>query len=65
MNCAKRRVSFRSTESQIRFEYFLAKELGRSHAELMHSLSAREMLWWQAYYELEAEEQDAAMNEVS
>jgi hypothetical protein len=30
----------------------------------MHSLSARELLWWQAYYELEAEETEAAMNEI-
>lgn len=65
MNCAKRKRNFKTQNSQTRFEYFLARELGRSHAELMHSLSAREMLWWQAYYAIEAEEQDAAMNEVN
>ena len=27
-----------------------------THAQLMHTLSAREMQWWYALYELEGEE---------
>jgi hypothetical protein len=29
-----------------------------THAQLMYSLSGRELTWWTALYELEAEEQE-------
>ena len=38
----------------------IARNLGRSHAELLASLSARELTWQKALYIVEAEERQEA-----
>lgn len=37
-------------------EYQLARELSRTHAELMDSMSALELMRWKALHEVEREE---------
>lgn len=46
--------------SQTRFEYTLARDLKKTHAEMMHSMSEKELQNWGLLYEVEAEEQQKA-----
>lgn len=34
----------------------IARDLGRTHAELLHDTSGRELTWWKALYMVEADE---------
>ncbi len=48
----------------LRFEYELAQELGRTHAELARSMSHEEFLYWLALAKLRAEEAERARRRV-
>lgn len=60
-----RRPPFRDKTRSERFEFVLARDLGKTHAELMHGTSARELVWWAALYKLEAEERERQQREMA
>jgi hypothetical protein len=41
----------------VRFQYSLARELGKTRAELVRSMSTSEFIGWIAYFKLEQEDQ--------
>jgi hypothetical protein len=43
-----------------RFEFFLARELGMTHGELLVRMTGHEFASWIAYYKLEADEREKA-----
>lgn len=42
----------------------IARALSRSHQELLHAVSARELTWWKALYGVEADEQRHEMEKA-
>jgi len=48
------------TDSTLRFEYHLARELGMTHTHLVHSMSGDEFAHWVAFYNIEARERAKA-----
>ncbi len=44
----------------MRFLYVLARDLGRTVGELMATMSAEELTYWRALYNLEAKERSGA-----
>jgi hypothetical protein len=56
-------MSFRNQSSQTRFEFVLARDLGKTRAEMMANMSEPEIILWRVFYEVEAEEADRAAKE--
>jgi hypothetical protein len=54
----RRLPPFRDPKRPERFEFGLARELKKTHAELMSGTSAKELVWWRALYALENEERE-------
>lgn len=48
----------------IRFQYSLARELGRTREELVRSMSMREFIDWLAFFTLEQEDRKRAMQDA-
>lgn len=48
------------TDSMLRFQYFLALQLGMTRGELIRRMSAHEFAGWQAYYRRQHREQEEA-----
>ena len=45
----------------LRFEFFLATELGKTVEELRKSLSELELIYWAGYYEIKYDEEKKAL----
>tara|TARA_Y100000361_G_scaffold147256_1_gene158582 strand:- start:1520 stop:1717 length:198 start_codon:yes stop_codon:yes gene_type:complete len=45
----------------LRFEFFLATELGKTVEELRKSLSEAELIYWAGYYEIKYDEEKKAL----
>ena len=60
MSYGRRRRRFKDKTRPDRFEFVLARDLKMTHAGLMHGMSARELVWWRALYEVEAAEREKA-----
>ena len=48
----------------VRFQYSLARELGRTRAELLRTMSTQELIEWCAYFTLEQEDQKRARDDA-
>ena len=55
---SKRHRQIRKANGETRFVYSLAKELGKTVAELTQTLTREEMVNWAGFFALEAEEMD-------
>lgn len=50
--------------STVRFQYSLARELGRTRRELLRTMSVTEYIDWIAYFKLEQEDQRRQMEDA-
>ncbi len=48
----------------LEFEYSLAKELGKTHAQLFRELGPGELAYWRAFFECEHERYTQARNDA-
>ena len=48
-------------DSWLRFELFLATELGKTVQELRINMTEAELIYWAAYYEIKTEEEKRAL----
>jgi len=48
----------------IRMEFYLARELGMTRAELLRRMSAAEFAHWIAFYQIEAQERERSQQQA-
>lgn len=48
----------------VRFQYSLARELRKTHSELIREMSVREFIDWIAFFALEQEDQQRRMEDA-